>query len=219
MPKFPRLVVPGYPHHVTQRGVRRQSTFFDASDYEAYIELVKELKVVAGVNIWAYCLMPNHIHVIAVPETKDSLARLFGAAHHRYAKRVNAIHNWRGHLWQERFYSVAMDEKHTLAAMRYVELNPVRAGLCDRADEWPWSSVHGNLGNERDDMIDGSEARDIISDWQHFLSEGDEAGLIDSLRKQTSTGRPIGDDRYIDMLERKTGRRIHRCNPGPAPKR
>ena len=219
MPKFPRLVVPGYPHHVTQRGVRRQSTFFNDSDYEAYIQLVKALKVVAGVNILAYCLMPNHIHVIAVPEAKDSLARLFGAAHHRYAKRVNANHDWRGHLWQERFYSVVMDETHTLAAMRYVELNPVRAGLCDRADEWPWSSVHGNLGNKRDDMIDDSEVRNIVSNWQHFLSDDDQASLIDSLRKQTSTGRPTGDDHYIDMLERKTGRRIRRCNPGPAPKR
>jgi putative transposase len=130
VPKFPRLVVPGYPHHVTQRGVRRQQTFFDDTDYRAYIELIKELKLAAGVDIWAYCLMPNHVHLIAVPKAEHGLATLFGTAHHRYAKRVNAIHDWRGHLWQERFYSVVMNESHSLAAMRYVELNPVRAGLC-----------------------------------------------------------------------------------------
>jgi len=218
MPKFPRLVVPGYPHHVTQRGIRRQQTFFDHSDYQTYIELIRELKVKAGVKIWAYCLMPNHVHLIAVPNEKQSLARLFGTAHHRYAKRVNAIHDWRGHLWQERFYSVVMDETHTLAAMRYVELNPVRAGLCRRADEWLWSSVHGNLGKIPDEIVDESEVRNIISDWQGFLTEYDESNLIDSLRTQTNTGRPIGDDRFIELLERKTGRRIRRSNPGRVPK-
>ncbi len=98
MPRFPRLVVPGYPHHVTQRGVRRQQTFFDDADYRAYTKLVAELKAEAGAEIWAYCLMPNHIHMIVIPEEKHSLAKLFGTAHHRYAKRVNALHGWRGHL-------------------------------------------------------------------------------------------------------------------------
>jgi putative transposase len=220
VPKFPRLVVPGYPHHVTQRGVRRQQTFFDDTDYRAYIELIKELKLVAGVEIWAYCLMPNHVHLIAVPKAEHGLAALFGTAHHRYAKRVNAIHDWRGHLWQERFYSVAMNESHSLAAMRYVELNPVRAGLCKRADEWPWSSVHRNLGNKSDKMIDDSEVRNIVSDWGLFLAEDEKSGFIDSLRNQTNTGRPSGDDLFIDVLERKTGRRIRRCKPGPpVPKR
>jgi len=217
MPRFPRLVVPGYPHHITQRGIRRQQTFFDDADYRTYIELIKELKVKAGVDIWAYCLMPNHVHVVAVPKEKLSLARLFGQAHHRYAKRVNAIHDWRGHLWQERFYSVAMDETHTFAAIRYVELNPVRAGLCKRAESWPWSSAHGNLGLRHDDLIDRSALRDIVTDWQGFLGERDPPSLVDSLRHQTSTGRPSGDDRFIDALERKTGRRIRRHNPGRVP--
>ena len=217
MPKFPRLVVPGYPHHVTQRGIRRQRTFFDDSDFRAYVDLVKDLKVAAGVDILAYCLMPNHVHFIAVPKAKNSLARLFGTAHHRYAKRVNAIHDWRGHLWQERFYSVVMDETHTLAAMRYVELNPVRARMCKRAAEWVWSSARGNLGNESDELIDESEVRKIISDWKTFLAEDEESVLIESLRTQTSTGRPTGDDQFIDGLERKTGRRIRRYKPGPAP--
>jgi len=181
MPKFPRLVAPGYPHHVTQRGIRKQQTFFDDSDYRAYIDLIKRLKVAAGVNIWAYCLMPNHVHLIAVPEAQRSLARLFGTAHHRYAKRVNAIHDWRGHLWQERFYSV--------------------------------------VRKRNDEMLDESEVRNIISDWKRFLAEDERSGLIDSLRAQTNTGRPSGDDQFIDVLERKTGRRIRPSKPGPAPKR
>jgi putative transposase len=211
--------VPGYPHHVTQRGIRKQRTFFDKSDFLAYIDLVQNLKSVVGVRIWAYCLMPNHIHMVAVPQEKRGLAKLFGTAHHRYAKRVNAKHGWRGHLWQERFYSVAMDEQHTFAAMRYVELNPVRAGLCDAADEWLWSSVHGNLGKKKDKLLDNSQVRGMIPDWESFLSAGDQAGLIDSLRCQTSTGRPVGDDHFIAALESKTGRRIRRRNPGPVPRK
>ena len=218
MPKFPRLVVPGYPHHVTQRGVRRQRTFFDNSDYEEYLALLRELKVKAGADVLAYCLMPNHVHIIVVPKDKKSLARLFGVAHHRYAKRVNALHDWRGHLWQERFYSVVMDEPHTLAAMRYVELNPVRAGLCQEPDEWPWSSTHANLGLRTDGLIDDSEVRRLITDWRCFLAESENSDLIDSLRAQTSTGRPTGDERFIELIERKSGRRIRRRNPGRVPR-
>ena len=215
MPRFPRLVVPDYPHHITQRGTRRQQTFFDHTDYEAYLELIRELKFVADVRIWSYCLMPNHVHMIAVPKDTNGLARLFGTAHHRYAKRVNAMHDWRGHLWQERFYSVVMDESHTLAAMRYIEQNPVRAGLCGRADEWPWSSVHANLGNRNDPIIDTSEIRNIISDWRRFVSGEDNPALIKSLRTQTNTGRPVGDDQFIGTLERITGRSVRRRKPGP----
>jgi len=163
--------------------------------------------------------MPNHVHLIAVPQSKQGLAKLFGTAHHRYAQRVNAIHDWSGHLWQERFYSVVMDETHTLAAMRYIELNPVRAGLCKRADEWPWSSVHRNLGSKRDEMIDDSDVRNLISDWRYFLSEEDKSGLVNSLRLQTITGRPSGGDHFIDVLEHRTGRQIRRRLPGRPPKK
>jgi len=218
MPKFPRLVVPDYPHHVTQRGARRQQTFFDEADYQAYVELVAGLKVNAGAKIWAYCLMPNHVHMIVVPDEKQSLAKLFGTAHHRYAKRVNALHDWRGHLWQERFFSVVMDEAHTLAAIRYVELNPVRAGLVRRAEDWQWSSVHRHLGNHSDSLVDDSVLCEAISDWCGFLSQPNSTDFEKSLRSQTSCGRPTGDDRFIEVLERKTARRIRRFSPGPVPK-
>ena len=218
MPKFARLVVPGYPHHVTQRGIRRQQTFFSDADYGAYLELVRKCKVIAAVDILAYCLMPNHVHIIAVPENSRSLARLFGPVHHRYAQRVNAINDWRGHLWQQRFYSVVMDENQTLAAMKYVEMNPVRAGLCKRADEWPWSSVHANLGERDDEIVDESEVRQVIADWSEFLTGEGDSEFVNSLRAQTSTGRPTGDDDFVESLEQKTGRRIRRRRPGPIPK-
>ncbi len=215
MPKFARLVVPGYPHHVTQRGIRKQRTFFDDSDCWAYINLVESLKADAGVRIWSYCLMPNHVHVIAVPSDSQGLARLFGIAHQRYAKRINAIHDWQGHLWQARFFSVVMDEPHTLAAMRYVELNPVRAGLCDEVELWPWSSVHAHLGKKADSLVDDCHLINGATNWARFLGGNTDRSLIRSLRTSTRNGRPAGDAKFIDQLETLSGRQIHRRKPGP----
>ncbi len=217
MPKFARLVVPGYPHHVTQRGIRKQRTFFDNSDCWAYINLVARLKTEAGVKIWSYCLMPNHVHVIAVPSDSQGLAKLFGLAHQRYAKRINARHDWHGHLWQARFSSVVMDERHTLAAMRYIELNPVRAGLCDEAELWPWSSVHAHLGKQVDRLVDDCQLINGVENWAQFLDGYSDSKLIQSLRTSTSNGRPVGDARFINRLEARTGRQIRRRKPGPEP--
>lgn len=115
MPRIPRLVVPGYPHHVTQRGNRRQKTFFHARDYLAYLEFIAAAKLKARCDIWAYCLMPNHVHFVMVPQHKDSLSLLFKEAHRRYTRRINFRENWRGHLWQERFHSFVMDELDRIA--------------------------------------------------------------------------------------------------------
>lgn len=134
MPRIARIVAPGYPHHITQRGNRRQTTFFSNDDYEAYIDLMGAWCSEYGVEIWAYCLMPNHVHLVAVPKEKDSLNRAIGEAHRRYTRMVNFREGWRGHLWQGRFASYVMDEKYLLACVRYVENNPVRAKLSDQAD-------------------------------------------------------------------------------------
>ena len=133
MARLARLVIPGLPHHVTQRGNRRQQTFFNDGDYAAYLELMADWCREEGVEIWSYCLMPNHVHLIAVPKTEDGLRRAIGEAHRRYTRRINFREQWRGYLWQGRFASFIMDEPYLLAAARYVELNPVRAKLVDRA--------------------------------------------------------------------------------------
>ena len=133
MARLARLVIPGLPHHVTQRGNRRQQTFFNDGDYAAYLELMADWCREEGVEIWSYCLMPNHVHLIAVPKTEDGLRRAIGEAHRRYTRRINFREKWRGYLWQGRFASFIMDKPYLLAAARYVELNPVRAKLVDRA--------------------------------------------------------------------------------------
>lgn len=218
MPRIARLVVPGYPHHVTQRGNRRQRTFFEKADFEAYVSLLCELKERAAVDIWGYCMMPNHVHLVAVPQRRDSLAKLLGVAHHRYARHVNSRYGWQGHLWQERFHSTVLDERHLLAAVRYVELNPVRGGLCRRAEEWRWSSARAHLHNAPDRLVNVTAMRERISDWQSYLADDGQPDLSRAVREHTRTGRPAGADDFIDSLEELTGRRLRRRKPGPAPK-
>ena len=135
MARIARVVVPGIPHHVTQRGVRRMETFFDEEDYENYLSLMREWCLLSGIEIWAYCLMPNHVHLIAVPESEGSLARGTGEAHRRYTRYMNFKQSWKGYLWQGRFASFPMDETYLQAATRYIELNPVRAKMVRKAEQ------------------------------------------------------------------------------------
>lgn len=214
MPKFRRLVVPGYPHHVTQRGVRRQTTFFDDVDYQAYVDLAAGLLIDFSIEIWAYCLMPNHIHAVVVPHDEKSMSAFFARLHQQYARRTNLRQEWSGHLWQKRFYSVVLDERHTYAAMRYVELNPVRGGISRKAADWRWSSARGNLGLVEDPIVLRDQTRPIIGDWKSYLDEPDDEERLMGLRRQTATGRPDGNDRFIDELESATGRRIRKQRAG-----
>jgi putative transposase len=133
MPRLARIVVPGLPHHVTQRGNRREAIFFEDGDQEVYRDLLREQAEKTGVSVWAYCMMPNHVHLILVPCEPDSLGRAVGETHRRYTNFINARGRWTGHLFQSRFASVALSDTHLLRAVRYVSLNPVRAGLVPRA--------------------------------------------------------------------------------------
>ena len=141
MARIVRAVAPGFPHHMIQRGNRRQHTFFNDEDYLAYLELMAEWCKRCHVEIWAYCLMPNPVHLIAVPETKDDLNSAIGEAHRRYTRRVYFRKGWRGHLWQGRFSSFMMEERYLFACTRYVEVNPVRAGMVKKPEEWRWSEM------------------------------------------------------------------------------
>ena len=152
MARIARVVVPGLPHHVTQRGNRREPVFFGAEDYRFYCRLIATAARRAGAEIWAYCLMPNHVHLIVTPADEDGLRRTFGEAHRRYTGAINARFRWTGHLFQGRFGAVVMDEPHLLAAARYIALHPVVAGLVRRAEDWPWSSTRAQLAGEDDEL-------------------------------------------------------------------
>lgn len=219
MARLARIVVPGVPYHVTQRGNRRERTFFEDADYKRYRTMLGSAARRAGSEVWAYCLMPNHVHLIVVPGDEDGLRRTFADAHRRYTGLINARHQWTGHLWQGRFGAVAMDEAHLLAAARYIALNPVRAKLAARAEDWPWSSVHAHLSGEDDGLVTVAPLAARYPDIAAMLAEqaGDSAAWA-KLRKAESTGRPIGGEEWLDELERRTGRRLKAKRRGPRPK-
>ncbi len=216
MARMARLDVPGFPHHVTQRGNRRHRVFFSDRDFKFYLTLVAEARRQAGIEVWAYCLMPNHVHFIVVPHNENSLVNFFREAHRRYSLAINRRFEWRGHLWQERFHSSVLDEKHLLAAVRYVELNPVRAKLCTYAEEWAWSSVHAHLCGTDDDVVSVSPMLLMVPEWMSYLGGRDEEREA-RIRSCTKTGRPSGNEALMARIEELTGRDPRAARRGPKP--
>jgi len=206
MARLARLVIPGMPHHVTQRGNRRQQTFFNEGDYAAYPGLMAEWCREEGVDIWAYCLMPNHIHLIAVPTTERALARAIGEAHRRYTRRINFRKGWRGYLWQGRFASFVMDEPYLVAAARYVELNPVRARRAERADQWRWSSARAHLSGRDDCLVKVAPLLGMVGNWAALLNSALPEEELKEFRMHGRTGRPLGDGSFVERLEALAGR-------------
>ena len=218
MARLARVVVEGIPHHVTQRGNRRQATFFVEEDYAAYLALLGEWCGRFGVEVWAYCLMPNHVHLIVVPESEDGLRRGLGEAHRRYTRRVNFREGWRGHLWQGRFASFPMDDLYLMRAARYVELNPVRAKLCRVPWRWRWSSASAHVAGRDDDLVRVKPLLERTGDWREFLAEGLEIDDAESFRRHERTGRPLGEASFMERIEKVLGRIVHPNKPGPKPK-
>jgi len=216
MARLARVVLPGIPHHVTQRGNRRASTFFCDDDYALYLDLLSEAARAARVSIWSYCLMPNHVHLILVPSDTDGLWRTLGDLHRRYTGYVNARLRTTGHLWQGRYGSVAMDEAHFVNAVRYVALNPVRAKLVDRAEDWRWSSTRALLAGEDDDVVTVAPVLERVGAFASFLrAPFDEALDFAVLRKSETVGRPIGSAAWIAEMEARTGMTLAPQKRGP----
>jgi putative transposase len=208
MARIARIVVPGYPHHVTQRGNRKQRTFFCPEDYSTYIHLLAAAKANADAEIWAYCLMPNHVHLVVIPHHEESLVALFKEAHRKYTRRINEVHGWKGHLWQERFHSVVMDESHLINGVRYVERNPVEANLCGKPEEWPWSSATAHLARTDDPLVTVAPMLDRIQHWRSYLHMRQDESVIERIQKHSQSGRPLGTDDFIVELEAITGRNL-----------
>lgn len=217
MARLARLVVPGLAHHVTQRGNRREQVFFDEDDYRAYLELLKVHAPRAGAQLIAWCLMPNHVHLLVVPATTDSLRDLLGETHRRYTARINTRNKWTGHLWQGRFGSVVMDEDHLAHAIRYVSLNPVRARLVTQAQDWPWSSVRAHLTGQSDGLTDLAPVRDRFPNFADLLGAVEDEAATNALRRAETTGRPLGPKSWITRLETATGRQLNPRKRGPRP--
>jgi putative transposase len=215
MARLARVVAPGLPHHITQRGNRRQQTFFCDEDYQSYLDLMAQWCGVHEVGIWAYCLMPDHVHLIAVPQSEDSLGRAIGEVHRRYTRMVNFREGWRGHLWQGRFASCVLDEPHLLTAARYVELNPVRAGLINTPSRYRWSSAAAHVRGRDDSVVRVGPLLELAPNWRAFLARVLREEDIKLLRSHEHTGRPLGDEAFLATLEQDLGRTLRRQKPGP----
>jgi len=217
MARLARVVVPGYPHHVTQRGNGRARTFFGDTDYALYRDLLAENCRTADVEVWAWCLMPNHVHLILVPSDPDGLRRALSRVHRACAGIIQARRKRSGHFWQGRFGAVAMDEEHLAAALGYVSLNPVRARLVRRAQDWRWSSTRAHLRGKEDGLTALAPIRDRFPRFADLLATEPEAELFARLRSAESIGRPLGNDRFLARLERMTRRTLKPGKRGPKP--
>lgn len=215
MTRLARVVVSGIPHCVTQRGNRCLDSFFSENDYRDYLKLMSSSCLNHGVEIWAYCLMCNHVHMIAVPESPTSLRSAIGDAHRRYTLTINSRNNWRGHLWQERFASFPMNDGYLLKVARYVELNPVRAKITTDPVTYPWSSAKSHVMRQDDDLVKVKPLLDLVPDWKAFLMEEIEDKDYQHIKKHERTGRPLGDDAFINKIENTCNRILCKRKPGP----
>ena len=217
MTRLARIVIPGLPHHVTQRGNRREQVFFSDADYRFYLDELGMAARKAGSEIWAWCLMPNHVHLLIVPRDVDGLRQSVANAHRRYAARLNARNKWTGHLWQGRYGSVVMDEAHLWHALAYVSLNPVRARLVERAQDWPWSSARAHLTGRPDGITTIAPALERVGDFAAFLGAEHHPAAFEPLRRAEVTGRPVGGARFLDGLEARLGRAVKPQKRGRKP--
>src|SRR5580698_7141503 len=217
MSRLARVVIPGHPHHVTQRGNGRARTFFGDDDYVLYRDLLAENCRAAEVEVWAWCLIPNHVHLVLVPSDPDGLRRALARVHRRYAGTIQTRRKRTGHFWQGRFGAVAMDEEHLAAAVRYVSLNPVRARLVERAQDWKWSSTRAHLRGKDDGLTELAPIKDRFPDFAGLLETSPEEDLFKPLRAAESIGRPLGDNRFLTRIERLTKRSLKPAKRGPKP--
>lgn len=214
MPRIARVICAGLPHHVTQRGNRRGTVFFSDADRMAYLRWLEDYTGKHSVDVLAYCLMTNHVHLVVVPSTVNSLHRTLRPLHMRYAQRVNRARQWNGHLWQGRYFASVLDAHYVWAAIRYVERNPVRAGMIDRAEGYAWSSAAAHCGYGSDPVLttDTSWRRqfEAVGDWSSWLASKDDPESLDVLRRHANKGLPCGSPSFIEKLEQATGRTL-RC--------
>jgi putative transposase len=220
MGRIPRIIVPGEAHHVTQRGNRRQDVFFSRSDYQCYLKLLWANAENFKFSIWSYCLMRNHIHLLIVPDSQDGLREGMATLHQTYSLAINKKNDWKGRLWQGRFFSCFVEATNVPIVARYIELNPVRAGICENPCDYPWSSAllscSGESGRNGFAPITAPGGT-----WSEYLSYDPNAATqksINTIRASVRTGRPFAGDACQKLIEQKTGIKLARQKLGRKPR-
>jgi putative transposase len=211
MPRTARIAVPQVPHHITQRGNNRQDVFFVDDDRRVYLSILKEQAEKNGLEVLGWCLMTNHIHLIGRPSTADSLAKALGRTHFLYTQYINRFHGRSGHLWQNRFFSCPLGREHFWQALRYVEQNPVRAKVLRQAWKYPWSSATAHVdGKDATGLLNMGYWKQISAhaDWRGTLQAGQPEEMVERIRRNTHTGRPLADDSFISKIEKMFNKRL-----------
>jgi putative transposase len=206
-----RVVAVDVPHHVTQRGNARRFILDCDADRMVYLNLLRQNIEGHGVGLIGYCLMSNHVHLVVTPHNAEGLALALKNAHGRYAIYWNAVHQSSGHTWQGRYYSCPLDRAHLWEALRYTELNPVRAGLASGAEAWMWSSAAAHCATGTgNDILDLEVWRNhwTGSAWRQYLAAGERESKLTEIRRCTHTGRPLGSAEFVQALERSMKRRL-----------
>jgi putative transposase len=218
MSRIARVAIPDVPYHLTQRGNGRRTIFYNDTDRRIYLDLLTRYAEEHRVAVWAYCLMSNHVHIVAVPQRPDSLARALGRTHACYARYRNLVDRGCGHVWEARYFSCPLDRAHLWRAVAYVERNPVRAGVVEAASDYPWSSARAHLGEHPPPPLLHLGVWQTLYDprqWRLVLREGvDEADFQERIREASKRGRPLGSDGFVEKLEQEAGRRLRPNPPG-----
>jgi putative transposase len=203
MPRIARIIATGYPHHITQRGNNRATVFFDDDDRKTYLKLLAAYAEKHHFQIWGYCLMGNHIHLLAVPEAENSLARGIGLTNQVYTQYLNRKMDQSGRIWQNRFFScVVENDRYLWAVARYIERNPIKAGLVKYAEAYHWSSAKAHLTGASDNLLSATSwlsPQEQSAYAEFVIAEDDETDH--AIRRATRTGRPFGSDNFVDLLE------------------
>jgi len=206
MPRSSRCVFANIPHHITQRGNRREDVFFNEEDRKIFLDLLKKYSEKYFVKVIAYCLMTNHIHLILVPTTEDGLEKVLRPLHMRYAQKINKNKGWQGHLWQGRYFSSPLDEDYLWECIRYIENNPVRAKMVNKAEEYKWSSARyhcrldvSELFSNEKEWLDKIKS---INNWSKWLTEKEDNMKLEIIRRNIEKGLPCGSEKFINQLEK-----------------
>ena len=218
MARQARITLPHSPHHIMQRGNRGEKVFLEKGDFQFYLDLLKEQCNESTIEILSYCLLPNQIHLLVVPQNETMLARAIGETHRRYTITINKRQNWTGHLFQNRFFSYVCDDPYSLRAIRFIETMPVTAGITNKPENYLWSSARSRIRFSTENFVKTYQSFHTINDWHSFLARPMDEDELKTIQMHLQTGRPRGRDSFLDRIETNLGRTVRPQKRGRKPK-